>query len=146
MSSAAGEIGTLLLVQLDKPAAGGNGAAPARLDLGRARRVVFTSFLGPACEGADIVLPALTPVESSGTRTTPDRRILCLNRAMAPAGASQAVWALAQALSNVMGQPWNFASEKDVFGAIRSEAAPYRAIEEIGPGGRAWDTTSLRSA
>jgi predicted molibdopterin-dependent oxidoreductase YjgC len=142
----AGEIGTVLLVQLDKPSAGNGSASPAPMDFGRARRVVFTSFLGPACEAADVVLPAQTPLESSGTRTNPDRRVLPVSRTMPPAGVSQPVWALAQALSNLLGNAWNHASEQDVFAAIRNEAAPYRSLDEIGPGGKAWDITSLRTA
>jgi NADH-quinone oxidoreductase subunit G len=156
----AGDLGALLLVYVRGwPATGAGAAAPdgevagaeqvggciAELCKARAR-VVMAGFLGPGCEGADVVLPAMTPLESPGTRTTPDRRVLAVQRAMPSPAVAQPVWALAQAIANQSGARWNFTSEKGVLEAIRAEAAPYRDVTGDEPGGKAWDTTSLRTA
>lgn len=109
---------------------------------------VIDIFLTETAQLADIVLPAASFAERFGTKTTTDRRVQWLERAILPIGESRADW---QIISEIaarlrLGDAFNYWNEKDILNEIRQVAPSYAGISADRirnmPGGIHWPCPS----
>jgi formate dehydrogenase major subunit len=77
--------------------------------------VVQDIFLTETCEFADVVLPASSALEKTGTYTNTDRRVQVGRPALRMPGESRLDWEVLCDLSNRMGYPMPYASPEEVF-------------------------------
>ncbi len=90
--------------------------------------VVQDIFLTETAKLADVVLPAASVAEKTGTFTNLERRLQRLNRAEAPVAESKPDWEIIQALARKMGSAVNYASAEDILNEIRSVAPMYKDL------------------
>lgn len=96
--------------------------------------VVQDIFLTETAELADVVLPAASFLEKSGTMTTGERRLRQLVKAEERRGESLADWEIIQAVARRWGAEWSYASTADIMKEIRSLVPFYRNLVP----GRCW--------
>ncbi len=87
--------------------------------------VVQDIFLTETAKLADVVLPASSSAEKSGTLTNLERRLQRLGRAEEPHGESRPDWEILQTLAKKMGSPMQYASAADILKEIRAAAPLY---------------------
>jgi len=81
--------------------------------------VVQDLFLSETAEIADVVLPAASYAEKSGTFTATDRRVQLVHPAIDPVGESKPDWEIIQLLAEKMGAPgFDFASPEEIMDEI----------------------------
>jgi formate dehydrogenase major subunit len=81
--------------------------------------VVQEIFLTETASFADVILPATTCAEKTGTFTNTDRRVQIGRQAVAPPlDARQDLWII-QELANRLGCGWNYSGPADVWSEIR---------------------------
>jgi formate dehydrogenase major subunit len=102
--------------------------------------VVQDIFLTETAEFADVILPASTAFEKTGTYTNTDRRVQLGRRATAPPGQAREDWAITVDLANRMGAGWTYASPEAVFAEAASLTPDYAGItyERLGARGIVW--------
>jgi formate dehydrogenase major subunit len=90
-------------------------AAFARLE----HLVVQEIFLTETAYHADVILPASTFPEKTGTFTNTDRRVQLGRQALQPPGQARPDWEIVQDLARRMGLDWNYGHPRDVFAEMR---------------------------
>jgi len=105
---------------------------------------VIDIFMTESAQLADVVLPAASFAEKSGTKTTTDRRVQWLERAIQPIGESRPDW---QIISEIaarvgLGDAFNYSNEEDILNEIRKVTPSYAGIApdriKNKPGGIHW--------
>jgi len=97
--------------------------------------VVQDMFLTETAKLADVVLPACSWAEKSGTVTNLERRLQQISRAEEPLGESKPDWDIIQTLAKKMGSPMHYATSADILKEIRSTVSLYAelAVGDIWP-------------
>jgi formate dehydrogenase major subunit len=102
--------------------------------------VVQDIFLTETSEFADVVLPASTAFEKTGTYTNTDRRVQIGRRAGPPPGQARVDWEITQEIANRMGAGWRYAGPEEVFAEMASLTPDYAGLtyEKMGQAGVVW--------
>jgi len=87
--------------------------------------VVQDIFLTETAKLADVVLPASSIAEKTGTFTNLERRLQELNRAEEPYGESRPDWDILHTLAKKMGSAMHYASPADLLREIRATVPLY---------------------
>lgn len=102
--------------------------------------VVQDIFLTETAEFADVILPATTFMEKTGTVTNTDRRVQIGRQALDPPGEARADWQITCQLSTAFGFEMAYESPEEVFAELTSLAPSYRGLnyENLGLTGKLW--------
>ena len=97
-------------------------------------------FLTETAEVADVILPATSFFEKTGTFTNTDRRVQIGRKVLEPPGEARLDWQVLCDLSNRMGYKMNYASAEEVFGEFAALTRSYRGLsyEGLGETGKLW--------
>lgn len=98
--------------------------------------VVQDLTLSETARRADVVLPAVSFAEKSGSMTNVDHHVQAINRALRPLPGAKADWEILQELATRLGQPWTYSSPRDVFAEIVARVSLY--------GGLTWEALAPR--
>jgi len=90
--------------------------------------VVQDLFVTETAEYADVVLPACSFVEKTGTFTNTDRTVQMVKQVMPPKGDSRPDWEILQDLANRMGRDWDYDSTADIMEEVNSLTPLYGGI------------------
>ena len=90
--------------------------------------VVHDLFLTETAQLADVVLPAATWTEVSGTLTNVDRHVQLLRPALIPIGDSRSLWDALNDLAGLMGSDLGYGDAADVFDAITATVPAYAGL------------------
>jgi len=122
---AAGKMNALYIMG-DDPIGSDPGLKPvlAKLDF----LVVQDIFMTETAQMADVVLPAASYVEKTGTFTNLERRLQQLNRAEEPIGESRPDWEIIVQVAKKMGGSLQYGSARDVMAEIRSSVPLYAGL------------------
>jgi len=90
--------------------------------------VVQDLFVTETAEYADVVLPACSFVEKTGTFTNTDRRVQMVKQVMPPKGDSRPDWEILQDLANRMGREWDYDSTAEIMDEVNSLTPLYGGI------------------
>lgn len=90
--------------------------------------VVQDLFVSETAELADVVLPAASFAEKSGTFTNTERRIQALTPAIDPIGESKPDWEIIQAMSTSLGYPMAYDSVDEITDEIADLTPIYGGI------------------
>ena len=94
--------------------------------------VVYIGTHGDAgAHRADVILPAATYTEKSGTYVNTEGRVQMTARAIFPPGEAKEDWAIIRALSAVLGQPLPFNSLNQLRAAIYAQYPHLARIDQI---------------
>ncbi|MDB5505680.1 MAG: NADH-quinone oxidoreductase subunit [Devosia sp.] len=108
--------------------------------------VVYVGTHGDAgATRADVILPAATYTEKSGTYVNTEGRVQVTNRAVFPPGEAKEDWAIFRALSSFLGQPLPFNSLNQLRSTIYREFPHLAEIDQVTPGD-AGDIRTLAAA
>ncbi|MGW8311981.1 MAG: NADH-quinone oxidoreductase subunit NuoG [Desulfuromonadales bacterium] len=110
--------------------------------------VVQDLFLSPTAQQADVVLPAASFAEKSGTFTNAERRIQRVRPGIASPGEARADGAIFSALANKLGNTLSFTGPSAIFAEIGKNVPAYAdfKFDEIGPQGAVWGGESVQPA
>jgi NADH-quinone oxidoreductase subunit G len=98
--------------------------------------VVYVGTHGDAgAHRADVILPAATYTEKSGTYVNTEGRVQIAERAVFPPGEAKEDWAIFRALSAVLGMPLPFNSLRALRTAMYAEFPHLAQIDQIVPAG-----------
>ena len=102
--------------------------------------VVQDIFLTETAEFADVVLPASTAFEKTGTYTNTDRRVQIGRQALPPPGQARVDWQITQEIANHMGAGWSYAGPEEVFAEMARLTPDYAGITypKMGRAGVVW--------
>ncbi|MEA3020200.1 MAG: NADH-quinone oxidoreductase subunit, partial [Actinomycetota bacterium] len=127
-AAAAGELQTLVLLGAD-PLADFPDRDLARRALDGAGTVIAVdSFLTESSSKADVVLPAATYAEKSGTTTNLEGRVSRLNAKVTPPGTARPDWMIAVELASRMGGDLGFESLDGLWDEIERLAPSHEGI------------------
>ncbi len=90
--------------------------------------VVQDIFLTETAQLADVVLPAASFAEKSGTFSNTERRVLPVRQAIPPVGDSRPDWQIICELSRRLDYPMNYAGPEEIFEEIRQATPSYAGI------------------
>ncbi|MCK9420022.1 MAG: molybdopterin-dependent oxidoreductase [Nitrospirae bacterium] len=90
--------------------------------------VVQDIFLTETAKMADVVLPATSFIEKTGTVTNLERRLQRIDKAEEPLGESMPDWRIIQALAQKMGSSMNYASSSAIMKEIKSIVSAYKDL------------------
>jgi predicted molibdopterin-dependent oxidoreductase YjgC len=90
--------------------------------------IVQDIFLTETAKLADVVLPAASFAEKTGTMTNLERRLQQISQAEQPLHDARADWEILQMLSLAMGAPMNYSSTADIMREIRTLVPLYREL------------------
>jgi len=90
--------------------------------------VVQDIFLTETAKMADVVFPATSFVEKTGTLTNLERRLQRIDRAEEPLGESLPDWRIIQALARKMGASMNYGSSSAIMKEIKSVVSVYQNL------------------
>jgi formate dehydrogenase major subunit len=90
--------------------------------------VVQDLFVTETAQYADVVLPACSFVEKTGTFTNTDRTVQMVKEVMEPKGDSRPDWKILQDLANRMGREWNYASTAEIMEEVNSLTPLYGGV------------------
>lgn len=94
--------------------------------------VVYVGTHGDkAAHRADVILPAATYTEKSGTYVNTEGRVQFTPRAAFPPGEAREDWAIYRALSEVLGSPISFNSLDQLRARLYSEFSHLAAIDQV---------------
>ncbi|MGV8856055.1 MAG: NADH-quinone oxidoreductase subunit NuoG [Devosia sp.] len=102
--------------------------------MGKALVVYIGSHGDAGAHRADVILPAATYTEKSGTYVNTEGRVQVTNRAVFPPGEAKEDWSIIRALSGAMGKPLPFNSLTQLRAAIYAEFPHLARIDQIAPG------------
>ncbi|MFQ5747499.1 MAG: formate dehydrogenase subunit alpha [Gemmatimonadota bacterium] len=107
--------------------------------------VVQDIFLTETAEFADVILPASSFFEKTGTYTNTDRRVQVGRKALEPPGEAREDWRIVCDLSAAFGYPMAYESPADVFAEFTSLAPSYAGLtyENLGLTGKLWPCPDL---
>ncbi|HYE77490.1 MAG TPA: formate dehydrogenase subunit alpha, partial [bacterium] len=80
--------------------------------------VVQELFLTETCKYADVVLPAASFLEKTGTFTNAERRVQLIREAIPPPGEAKADWEVIQLVAQAMGAPWGYTHPAEILDEI----------------------------
>ena len=100
--------------------------------------VVQDIFLTETAEFADVILPATSALEKTGTFTNTDRRVQIGRPALAPPGEARLDWEIICDISTRMGYLMNYASASEIFDEFVSVIDAYGGLsyDNLGPTGK----------
>ncbi len=90
--------------------------------------VVQDLFVTETAEYADVVLPACSFVEKTGTFTNTDRTVQMVNKVMEPKGDSRPDWKILQDLANRMGRNWDYTDTAEIMREVKSVTPLYGGV------------------
>jgi formate dehydrogenase major subunit len=90
--------------------------------------VVQDLFVNETARYADVVLPACSFVEKTGTFTNTDRTVQMVKRVMEPKGDSRPDWEILQDLANRMGREWDYDSTAEIMSEVNSLTPLYGGV------------------
>ena len=90
--------------------------------------VVQDIFLTETAKLADVVLPAATFAEKSGTFSNTERRVAPVNQVIPPLGDSRPDWQIIAGISQRLGYPMDYADPEAIFEEIRKVTPSYAGI------------------
>jgi NADH-quinone oxidoreductase subunit G len=97
--------------------------------------VVYVGTHGDAgAHRADVILPAATYTEKSGTYVNTEGRVQMADRAVFPPGEAKEDWAIFRALSAVLGAPLPFNSLAQLRAKLYAEYPHLARLDQIAPG------------
>ncbi|CAN7542468.1 NADH-quinone oxidoreductase subunit NuoG [Pararhizobium sp. LjRoot238] len=103
-----------------------------------AKTAGFTVYIGShgdeGAHGADVILPASTYTEKSGTWVNTEGRVQMGNRAGFAPGDAREDWAIIRALSDVLGKRLPFDSLSELRGKLYAAHPHFAEIDMIAPG------------
>jgi formate dehydrogenase alpha subunit len=102
--------------------------------------VVEDIFLTETAKFADVVLPATTFAEKTGTFSNTERRVQLLFEAVKGPGQSKHDWEIHQMLANKWGLNWNYTSAEQIFEEMRKCTPSYAGMtyKRLGFAGMHW--------
>ncbi len=97
-------------------------------------------FLTETAEFADVILPATSFFEKTGTYTNTDRRVQIGRVAVAPPGEARLDWEIVCEVARRMGYPMEYASVEEIFEEFASLAPSYTGLTyaNLQPYGKLW--------
>jgi formate dehydrogenase major subunit len=97
-------------------------------------------FLTETAEFADVVLPASSFLEKTGTYTSTDRRVQVGHTVLTPPGQARLDWKVLCELSTRLGYPMHYDSPEQVFAEFAGLTKNYRGLtyEQLGRTGKLW--------
>tara|TARA_R110002124_G_scaffold63350_30_gene173311 strand:- start:17298 stop:19403 length:2106 start_codon:yes stop_codon:yes gene_type:complete len=105
--------------------------------MGKAFVVYVGTHGDAAAHRADVIFPAATYTEKSGTYVNTEGRVQVTNRAVFPPGDAKEDWAIIRALSGAIGKPLPFNSLTQLRAAIYGDFPHLARIDQIAPGSAA---------
>ncbi|MFB6173562.1 MAG: formate dehydrogenase subunit alpha, partial [Halobacteriales archaeon] len=90
--------------------------------------VVQDLFVNETAEYADVVLPACSFVEKTGTFTNTDRTVQMVKQVMEPKGDSRPDWEILQELANRMGRDWDYEDTAEIMREVNSLTPLYGGV------------------
>jgi formate dehydrogenase alpha subunit len=90
--------------------------------------VIHEIYMSATAEMADVVLPAASFAEKTGTFTNTERRVQLVNRAVEPIGNSRPDWRIICEVATRMGYPFKYNNTAEVMDEIASLAPIYGGI------------------
>ena len=90
--------------------------------------VVQDIFLTETAKLADVVLPAATFAEKSGTFSNTERRVAPVSQVIPPLGDSRPDWQIIAGISQRLGYPMDYADPEAIFEEIRKVTPSYAGI------------------
>jgi formate dehydrogenase alpha subunit len=102
--------------------------------------VVQDIFFTETAQLADVVLPAASFAETSGTFTSTERRVLLVNPAIDPPGEARPDWQILCDLSTRLGYPMSYSDAAAIMDEIASVSPIYGGIHHrrLDPNGLQW--------
>src|SRR5262249_2277619 len=102
--------------------------------------VVQDIFLTETAEFADVILPATSFFEKTGTYTNTDRRVQVGRAALRPPGQARLDWQIVCEIAQRMGYPMKYDNIEEVFREMVRVAPSYAglAYDNLGTTGRLW--------
>ena len=102
--------------------------------------VVQDIFLTETAEFADVILPASSYFEKTGTYTNTDRRVQLGHQVLDPPGEARQDWQIICDIGQRVGLPMDYTSISDVFDEFSSLTKNYRQLthDNLGPFGKLW--------
>ncbi len=102
--------------------------------------VVQDIFLTETAEFADVILPAASFFEKTGTYTSTDRRVQIGRKALDPPGDARPDWEITCEISTRMGYAMEYDTPEEVFAELTSLAPSYAGMtyENLGLTGKLW--------
>ncbi|MBI4588235.1 MAG: formate dehydrogenase subunit alpha, partial [Candidatus Rokubacteria bacterium] len=97
-------------------------------------------FLTETAEFADVILPATSFFEKTGTYTNTDRRVQIGKKAVDPPGQARLDWEIVSEIARRMGYPMNYRSPEEIFGEFTALAPSYQGLTypNLEPHGKLW--------
>jgi len=97
-------------------------------------------FLTETAEFADVILPASSYFEKTGTYTNTDRRVQLGQPVLDLPGEARQDWQIICAIGARLGLPMDYESPADVFEEFASLTSNYHSLSHgnLGPGGKLW--------
>jgi predicted molibdopterin-dependent oxidoreductase YjgC len=118
-----------MYVMGSNPVGASENPARARAALERLEFLVVQDlFLTPTAELADVVLPAASWAEKSGTYTSAERRIQWVNQALNTVGACLPDWTIVLGVTRRMGYGWRYDREEEILAEIAAVVPSYEGI------------------
>ena len=77
--------------------------------------VVQDIFLTETAEFADVILPATSYMEKTGTYTNTDRRVQLGRKVLDPPGQARPDWEIVQDIARRLGLDWNYSDPSEIF-------------------------------
>lgn len=90
--------------------------------------VVQDLFVTETAQYADVVLPACSFVEKTGTFTNTDRTVQMVKEVMEPKGDSRPDWKILQDLAGRMGRDWDYADTAEIMEEVNSLTPLYGGV------------------
>ena len=97
-------------------------------------------FLTETAEFADVILPASSCLEKTGTYTNTDRRVQIGRNALDPPGEARLDWKIICQIASRMGYPMNYQSPQEIFAEFADLTKNYHGLnyEVLGRDGKLW--------
>src|SRR5262249_47975653 len=97
-------------------------------------------FLTETAEFADVILPATSCLEQTGTYTNTDRRVQLGHKVLEPPGEARLDWQVLCELSTRLGYPMNYTSPAEIFAEFAALTNSYRGLthDNLGAMGKVW--------
>jgi predicted molibdopterin-dependent oxidoreductase YjgC len=97
-------------------------------------------FLNETAQRADVVLPAASFAEKTGTFTNTERRAQMIRPALEPPGAARADWQIILDLANRLGAGWRYDGPAGIFAEMTTLTPQYAGMshERLEQGGLQW--------
>lgn len=102
--------------------------------------VVQDIFLTETAEFADVILPATSYMEKTGTYTNTDRRVQIGRAALKPPGEARLDWQIICDIATRMGYPMQYDSVEEIFAEFAGLTESYKTLnyEVLGMTGKLW--------